>query len=42
MIRNAGSTIEECKMHGAETQEGWLGNQDSNLGLRIQSPLSYH
>ncbi len=33
MIELAGARVEE---------ESWLGNQDSNLGLRIQSPLSYH
>lgn len=41
MIKNAGGTIQEYGMHGEETGN-WLGNQDSNLGLRIQSPLSYH
>ena len=27
---------------GAAERVAWLGTEDSNLAIRIQSPLSYH
>ena len=34
--------LDECATQGANQGINWLGIEDSNLGLQIQSLLSYH